>query len=219
MHQCPHCGLDMATADSCTVDAVHQHGRHIPLAPYGREQGWRSQSARCRDCGVARGGFHHPGCDLQRCPACGGQFLSCGCRFDEDGPWVVVPGESDEPDEFDQLDEGGPYGVDGNGLLTERRVINGQEVILHYDDVPDSDITTVEGIRCTTPVRTFIDCAPDMDEDDLVFSVRDALGRRLFTVAEAWQRLRQPDMATRQGAEIMRRVLRRLEPNHPGSVG
>jgi hypothetical protein len=34
---------------------------------------------------VRPGGFHHPGCDLQSCPVCGGQMMTCGCRFDEDG--------------------------------------------------------------------------------------------------------------------------------------
>lgn len=41
---------------------------------------------RCHDCNVAPNGFHHPGCDMERCPACGGQLISCGCLDDvEDG--------------------------------------------------------------------------------------------------------------------------------------
>jgi hypothetical protein len=39
---------------------------------------------------------------------------------------------------------------DGNGVLTERRWINGQEVVVHHDDVPDEDIMTVDGIPCTS---------------------------------------------------------------------
>ena len=49
---------------------------------------------RCGDCGVIRGGSHHPGCDLQRCPACGRQLMSCGCSFDEDGPEEVTRSSS-----------------------------------------------------------------------------------------------------------------------------
>lgn len=39
---------------------------------------------KCRDCGIRPGGFHHPGCDSERCPRCGGQLISCGCLDEED---------------------------------------------------------------------------------------------------------------------------------------
>ncbi|HNJ98744.1 MAG TPA: hypothetical protein PLV13_11500 [Ilumatobacteraceae bacterium] len=81
MVECHECHNEMTTGVSCTVDVLHQRGRAIALAPFrARVAGG---SARCGDCGVADGGFHHPGCDLQSCPACGRQLLSCGCRFDE----------------------------------------------------------------------------------------------------------------------------------------
>ncbi len=34
---------------------------------------------RCEDCGVVAGGYHHGGCERERCPRCGGPLLSCDC--------------------------------------------------------------------------------------------------------------------------------------------
>lgn len=33
----------------------------------------------CHDCNVRPGQFHHPGCDMERCPKCGGQAIGCDC--------------------------------------------------------------------------------------------------------------------------------------------
>ena len=38
----------------------------------------------CHDCGVQVGQFHVPGCDIEECPKCGGQSISCNCDNDEE---------------------------------------------------------------------------------------------------------------------------------------
>jgi len=48
---------------------------------------------RCHDCGIKHGGVHHFGCDVERCPICGGQMLSCECmpRPDQDVYVQCIP--------------------------------------------------------------------------------------------------------------------------------
>ena len=51
----------------------------------------------CPDCAVAPGERHVPGCDVERCPACGWQRIGCQCRSDLPAvPWTGVwPGEAE----------------------------------------------------------------------------------------------------------------------------
>jgi hypothetical protein len=80
-------------------------------------------------------------------------------------------------------------------------------VLVHYDDIPEKDITTVHGIPCTTALRTVIDIAPDLDRDQLRRAVQDCLDRQLFSVEEAKARLLEPDMLSRPGAHLLRPLL------------
>lgn len=43
----------------------------------------------CPDCNVEAGETHLEGCDVERCPECGGQLISCGCDTDSELlPWT-----------------------------------------------------------------------------------------------------------------------------------
>ncbi|HZZ96222.1 MAG TPA: hypothetical protein VFE19_04385 [Jatrophihabitantaceae bacterium] len=99
--------------------------------------------------------------------------------------------------------------IDANGCLTERLELGGQIVTVHYDDLPDSDVTTVNGIRCTTALRTVIDIAPDVGAVELEQIVRHCLARGLFSIEEAMARCDEPDMLTRPGATLLGRALQR----------
>jgi hypothetical protein len=40
---------------------------------------------RCHDCGVTEGQLHELGCDMEYCPFCGEQLITCDCPYDSLG--------------------------------------------------------------------------------------------------------------------------------------
>jgi hypothetical protein len=91
MSICGQCGGEMMEAISCKPDSITIDGMDYEPIRWGEER----RSKRwplpeiCSDCATPVGGVHHPGCCVERCPACLGQALGCPC--------FAVP-EDDEDD-------------------------------------------------------------------------------------------------------------------------
>lgn len=81
---CSDCNREMTAAASCDVKTIHVVDQEYGLDPYRPPKWALDPTARCHDCGVRPGGYHHLGCDVSRCPRCRGQLISCGCWSDED---------------------------------------------------------------------------------------------------------------------------------------
>jgi hypothetical protein len=72
---CNYCRKDMLAAAGCTTNLTVRFGRKTMSTIE-----WpASEKDPCGDCGVKPGYKHHPGCDLERCPKCKGQIISCSC--------------------------------------------------------------------------------------------------------------------------------------------
>lgn len=79
---CDDCHHEMIKGGGCTyhkyiVDNEGKIYKRVPYDPYYNGMYLGS----CHDCNAGRGKIHHYGCDMERCPKCDGQIISCGCEF------------------------------------------------------------------------------------------------------------------------------------------
>jgi rRNA maturation endonuclease Nob1 len=72
-------------SDDSIQSFVSVGGNKFNRVRYGEEQDdWGADRQTCHDCGVRKGELHIFGCDVERCPVCGGQVVYCECKFDDE---------------------------------------------------------------------------------------------------------------------------------------
>ncbi len=84
MAVCGHCDREMLEASGCTK-AVVPLRIGVEVRDYERirfqdsQDPFRVPDERCHDCNAERGELHHRRCDVETCPRCKGQLISCDC--------------------------------------------------------------------------------------------------------------------------------------------
>jgi hypothetical protein len=77
---CDYCKREMQTAKGCT----YTHAKKVK----GKKLAKRivhNMDEKCHDCNAIKGQPHHPGCDMERCPWCKDQAITCNC-----GGYMIV---------------------------------------------------------------------------------------------------------------------------------
>src|SRR5216684_2314146 len=69
-----------------TIVTCEVNGTEVPRVRYGDEEDdWGADKRPCHDCGVLKGQYHvGSACDVERCPRCRGQVISCDCEHEGD---------------------------------------------------------------------------------------------------------------------------------------
>jgi hypothetical protein len=81
-HICEVCHQDMSDFQNeddnvtCLVPFVEINGVQYRRTKYH----FREEGGRCHDCRIKHGGIHHIGCDVEKCPVCDDQLISCNCK-------------------------------------------------------------------------------------------------------------------------------------------
>lgn len=82
MSTCTLCNREMKETVTCLPDPLFIRCRLYEPIRWGDERryGRVRVTKPCGDCGAPLRGVHHHGCDLEECPACRRQAITCGCQ-------------------------------------------------------------------------------------------------------------------------------------------
>jgi hypothetical protein len=73
---------------------VRIDGEEVARVRFGEEEDdWGAEHGPCPDCAAAKGQFHVPSCDVEECPGCGHQWISCGCSDDVEEDELTPAGD------------------------------------------------------------------------------------------------------------------------------
>lgn len=84
MAVCDFCDQEMLDGVGCTTTSYDDFQDGVTRERLPLTVGRATPEGRCFDCQVPVGALHHPGCGEERCPACRGQAMSCGCAQADD---------------------------------------------------------------------------------------------------------------------------------------
>ena len=77
--KCSDCKKEMMSSkvETCIFEKIILNGKI-----YKRNTTQFDVNKRCHDCNIVnkKGNVHHFCCDMERCPRCKGQLLSCDCE-------------------------------------------------------------------------------------------------------------------------------------------
>ena len=106
---CVDCGREMLEAAGCTLEALSLDEVPYRRRRWGHEHRWPRTRGRCGDCNVLPDQLHHLGCNIEECPVCNHQLITCGCLDDDEDDDTFDDPDDFDPDDPDDRDFAGPW--------------------------------------------------------------------------------------------------------------